>query len=76
VAEHTRTVRAEVDAALLTAATVLPGVGPLPAALAEETECILRWLEQPGTRLVSLQGTWSSPTHGAGRWREWLTPGQ
>jgi DNA polymerase III subunit epsilon len=51
-------------------------VGPLPAALAEETECILRWLEQPGTRLVSLQGTWSSPTHGAGRWREWLTPGQ
>jgi len=29
-------------------------------------------LEQPGTRLVSLEGTWSSPTHGAGRWREWL----
>ncbi|HEY3603360.1 MAG TPA: DEDD exonuclease domain-containing protein [Sporichthyaceae bacterium] len=70
VAESTRTVLAEVDAAVATAATVLPGVGPLPAALAEETECILRWLEQPGTRLVSLEGTWSSPTHGAGRWRD------
>jgi DNA polymerase-3 subunit epsilon len=70
VAESTRPVLAEVDAAVATAATVLPGVGPLPAALAEETECILRWLEQPGTRLVSLEGTWSSPTHGAGRWRD------
>ncbi len=62
----------EVDLALATAATVLPGPGPLPAALAEETETILRWLEQPGTRLVSLEGEWSTPTHGAGRWLEWL----
>ena len=50
-----------------------PGTGPLPAASAEETECILRWLEQPGTRLVALDGEWSSPLHGAGRWQAWLS---
>ncbi|MGQ0846060.1 MAG: DEDD exonuclease domain-containing protein [Sporichthyaceae bacterium] len=72
-APNARAVLVEVDLALATAATVLPGPGPLPAALAEETETILRWLEQPGTRLVSLDGEWSSPTHGAGRWVEWLT---
>ncbi|HVE24600.1 MAG TPA: hypothetical protein VNC22_04320, partial [Sporichthya sp.] len=44
-----------------------------PAATAEETECILRWLEQSGTRLVALDGEWSSPLHGAGRWQAWLT---
>ena len=49
-----------------TGETVTPGPGPLPAALAEETECILRWLEAPGTRLVGLTGTWASPTYGAG----------
>jgi DNA polymerase-3 subunit epsilon len=39
--------------------------GPLPAASAEETECILRWLETAGTRLVELAGEWSSPAYGA-----------
>jgi DNA polymerase-3 subunit epsilon len=71
-APHAHAVLAEVDAAVATAATVLPGPGPLPAALAEETETILRWLEQPGTRLVSLEGEWSCPTNGAGRWVDWL----
>ena len=33
---------------------------------------VLRWLEQPGTRLVSLEGEWSCPTNGAGRWVDWL----
>ena len=54
-----------------TAEVVLPAHGPTPAASAEETECVLRWLEQPGTRLVSLTGTWACPTHGAGGVRLW-----
>jgi DNA polymerase-3 subunit epsilon len=61
-----------VDALVATAETVLPGVGPLPAATAEEVECVLRWLEQPGTRLVRLDGTWASPAFGAGSHRSWL----
>ena len=57
-----------VVAAALVAASeaVVAGHGPTPAASAEETECVLRWLEQPGTRLVGLTGTWSCPAHGAG----------
>ena len=43
------------------AEVVTPGHGPTPAASAEETECVLRWLEQPGIRLVSLTGTWACP---------------
>ncbi len=61
-----------VDALVATAETVLPGPGPLPAATAEEVECVLRWLEQPGTRLVRVTGTWASPAFGAGRHRSWL----
>ncbi len=58
--------RVVADALVATAEVVVPGPGPLPAALAEETERILRWLERPGTRLVSMSGTWASPTYGAG----------
>jgi len=54
-----------VDALIATAETVRPGPGPTPAATAEETECVLRWLETPGTRLVQLDGEWSWPAHGA-----------
>ena len=61
-----------VDALLATGETVLPGPGPLPAATAEEVECVLRWLETPGTRLVRLTGTFTSPARGAGRHRAWL----
>jgi DNA polymerase-3 subunit epsilon len=43
-----------VDAARASAETVRPGPGPTPAASAEETECVLRWLDGPGTRLVTL----------------------
>ncbi|MBW8752522.1 MAG: DEDD exonuclease domain-containing protein, partial [Propionibacteriales bacterium] len=35
-----------------TSETVSPGLGPTPAATAEETEKVLRWLESPGIRLV------------------------
>ncbi len=65
-----------VDALLATAETVPSGPGPLPAATAEEVECVLRWLELPGTRLVRLEGTWASPAYGAGGTRAWLEPAQ
>ena len=65
-----------VDALLASAETVLPGPGPLPAATAEEVECVLRWLELPGTRLVRLDGTWASPARGAGGRRAWLDRAQ
>ena len=49
------------------AETVIPAVGPVPAASAEETERILRWLEAPGMRLVDVVGEWSCPVAGAAR---------
>ena len=58
-----------VEALVASAETVLAGPGPLPAATAEEVECVLRWLEQAGTRLVRIEGTWSCPAQGAGRYR-------
>jgi DNA polymerase-3 subunit epsilon len=61
-----------VEALVATAETVVPGVGPLPAATAEETHLVLRWLETAGTRLVRLDGTWASPAFGAGAQRAWL----
>jgi DNA polymerase-3 subunit epsilon len=65
-----------VDALLASAETVLPGPGPLPAATAEEVECVLRWLEQEGTRLVRLDGELASPARGAGGHRTWLEAAQ
>ncbi|WP_172892231.1 DEDD exonuclease domain-containing protein [Jatrophihabitans sp. GAS493] len=55
-----------IEALLTNAEAVRPGPGPLPAALAEETECVLRWLEQPLTRLVQTSQAWSHPAFGAG----------
>lgn len=56
-----------VESLTATAETVVPGPGPVPAASAEETECILRWLESPGVRLVEVDGQWSLPARGAAR---------
>ncbi len=64
-----------IDALRATADSVLPDAlrpGPLPAALAEETECVLRWLEQPGTRLVLASRPWTCPAFGAGGFRSYL----
>ena len=58
---------AYVDQLRAGADTVLPAVGPVPAATAEESERILRWLEQPGVRLVEIDGEWTCPVFGAGR---------
>lgn len=52
-----------VDALLATAESVEDGPGPTPAASAEETECVLRWLEQPGIRMV--RGSWHASRHSA-----------
>jgi DNA polymerase-3 subunit epsilon len=38
---------------------------PWSAALPEETDLVVRWLEQPGVRLVELHGTWAVPLGGA-----------
>jgi len=59
--------RPTLDAVRLTAETVLPGPGPVPAASAEETERIIAWLERPDTRLVETSGDWVSPVRGAAR---------
>ncbi|WP_323791242.1 DEDD exonuclease domain-containing protein [Nocardioides sp.] len=59
-----------VDQLRLAAETVLdPGEtpGPIPAAAAEETERILRWLESPSLRLVDVEGEWTCPVGGAAR---------
>ncbi|MDT4959636.1 MAG: polymerase subunit epsilon, partial [Pseudonocardiales bacterium] len=59
---------AVIDSLLATADVVVPG----SVALTEETECILRWLEQPGTRLVLTSDAWAMPAYGAGGLRAFL----
>jgi DNA polymerase-3 subunit epsilon len=44
---------------------VLPAPAGFPAASAEEAECLLRWLDSSGVRLVHLDGTWASPRYGS-----------
>ncbi len=61
-----------IEALLATADVVEPGPGPVPTALAEETECILRWLEEPGARLVHASQPWQQPAFGAGGLRAFL----
>ena len=61
-----------IETLIATAETVLPGLGPIPCASAEETERVLAWLERPATRMVQIASPWVSPAGGAGRWRETL----
>jgi DNA polymerase-3 subunit epsilon len=63
-----------VDVLREVAEVVLPAPWPAPAALPEETEKILRWLESPGVRIVDLQGEWTCPVGGAGGARAELEP--
>jgi DNA polymerase-3 subunit epsilon len=55
-----------------TAETVTPGPGPTPCATSEEMQAVLRWLAVAGTRLVRVEGEWSSPAFGATRLLGWL----
>ncbi|MEP6695245.1 MAG: DEDD exonuclease domain-containing protein [Pseudonocardiales bacterium] len=68
--------RPYIDALRATAETVMRGPGPTPCATAEETECVLRWLALPDTRIVEVEGCWSSPARGAARLHEWLAAAQ
>jgi DNA polymerase-3 subunit epsilon len=61
-----------VEALGLTGEVVTPRPAPLPAAHPEETELVLNWLEQPGVRLVELEGTWAWPIAGAAQARSRL----
>ena len=60
------------QAVVATSETVAPGPGPLGAATSEEIGQILKWLGEPGARLIALDGEWCSPVDGAGRLRHWL----
>ncbi|MDP9219343.1 MAG: DEDD exonuclease domain-containing protein, partial [Actinomycetota bacterium] len=68
--------RPYIEALRATVETVAVGPGPSPCATAEETECVLRWLELPDTRIVEVEGCWSSPARGAARLHEWLASAQ
>ena len=60
--------RPHVEALVATAETVpVVGPGPTPCATSEEMQAVLRWLAVPGTRLVRVDGEWSSPAGGAAR---------
>ena len=59
--------RPHIEALADTAETVVPGPSPTSCASSEEMQCVLRWLAVPGTRLVRVEGEWSSPAYGAPR---------
>lgn len=54
-----------VDSLAASAELVAPAPAGFPSATSEESECILRWLDSSGVRLVALSGVWVSPVHGA-----------
>lgn len=45
--------------AVLVAESVQAATPPLPSALVEETERVAAWLEQPGVRLIEIDGEWA-----------------
>ncbi len=64
-----------VDALVATADALLPEDSARPGtahSLTEESEAIVRWLEEPGTRLVRASHPWAMPAHGAGGLRSYL----
>lgn len=63
-----------IEALAASAENVNPSPGPAPSASAEETEKILRWLESAGVRIVSMDGMWTCPVHGAGAAHASLDP--
>lgn len=52
--------------------TPTPTYPPLRGALAEEAGLLVRWLEQPGTRIVRTSDGYGEPRLGAGAWLSWL----
>ncbi|MDT5097142.1 MAG: polymerase subunit epsilon [Mycobacterium sp.] len=60
-----------VDAISAAAQAILPEPAPLGGALVEEVALIMRWLAQPGVRIVRAEPGWASPVGCAGRWATW-----
>lgn len=60
-----------VDAISAAAQAILPDPAPLGGALVEEVGLIMRWLAQPGVRIVRAEPGWASPVGSAGRWASW-----
>ncbi len=69
VAERAGQVRPVLDHLMLGAQTIDSGSATTGLG---ETMLLLSWLEQPGTRLVRVDGVWSSPVGGARRWERLL----
>jgi DNA polymerase-3 subunit epsilon len=65
-----------VESLTATAEVVSEEPGPALAAMVEESEIILRWLREPGVRLVRTSDPWQSPAAGAARLRSWLAAAQ
>ena len=61
--------RPAIDALLATAEEAAPPTLPASAASPEETDLVLRWLEQPGVRLVEVGEGWACPVRGAEAYR-------
>jgi DNA polymerase-3 subunit epsilon len=61
-----------IEALAVSAEIVGPSPGPAASASAEETEKILRWLDSPDVRMVTIDGEWTCPVHGAGAARDSL----
>ena len=52
------------------AAPAVPGESALP----DETEILVRWLEEPSTRIVDINGSWTCPVGGAASAQSDLAP--
>lgn len=61
--------RPAIDALLATAEEAVPPTLPASSASPEETDLVLRWLEQPGVRLVEVGEGWACPVRGAEAYR-------
>ena len=60
-----------IDAISAAAQAILPDPAPLGGALVEEVALIMRWLAQPGVRIVRAEPGWASSVRSAGRWASW-----
>jgi DNA polymerase-3 subunit epsilon len=60
-----------IDAISAAAQAILPDPAPLGGALVEEVALIMRWLAQPGARIVRAEPGWASSVRSAGRWASW-----
>jgi DNA polymerase III subunit epsilon len=64
--------RVYIEALAVSAEIVGPSPGPAASASAEEVEKILRWLDSPHVRMVTIDGVWTCPVKGAGAARDSL----